>query len=237
MTNRGHEYYINNPIFVKYRPSFDWLRFKPFQYLKSVHMNERIVELPFAIQSIMSLPKGSRVLDAGCTESPLSIQLATMGYLVTGYDYRPYPYTHPNLDFVQGDLLKLPFDDEMFAAVLCVSTLEHIGVAYYDQVPSDDHSAAQVTEQLRRVLKRQGMLVLSVPYGVPAIKGHNQIYDAKTLQAVLKGFRIAEQRYFISRQKERSRCNYWEEVNEEAASRIVTGESVNGVCLVKALKA
>lgn len=236
MTNRGHEYFINNPIFVKYRPAFDWLRLKPFRYLKSVYMNERIVELPFAIQSIMSLPKGSRILDAGCTESPLSIQLATMGYLVTGYDYRPYPYTHPNLDFVQGDLLKLPFDDELFAAVLCISTLEHIGISYYDQVLSDDHSAVQVIEQLRRVLKRQGTLVLSVPYGVPEIKGHNRIYDARELESVLKGFRITEQHYFISRHKEPSRCNYWEEVDQETAGRIVTGESVNCVCLVKAEK-
>ena len=125
MPNSGHEYFINNPIFVKYRPSFDWLRLKSGRHLKSVYMNERIVELPFALHSVMSLPTGSRILDAGCTESPLSIQLAAMGYQVTGYDYRPYPYTHPNLDFVQGDLLNLPFGDETFAAALCTCLAVH----------------------------------------------------------------------------------------------------------------
>jgi len=70
------KYLINNPIFVKYKKRFDWLKMKWKPYLKSVYVNERIVEIPFAIRCLSNIPKGSRVLDLGCSESPFSLQAA-----------------------------------------------------------------------------------------------------------------------------------------------------------------
>ena len=69
-------FFINNPIFVKYKKRFDLLKFQSKQILKSVNINERIVEIPFAIQALADLQRAAKVLDLGCTESPLPLQLA-----------------------------------------------------------------------------------------------------------------------------------------------------------------
>ena len=236
MTQQDQEYFINNPIFVKYRRAFDWTRLKPFRHLKSVNMNERIVELPFALQAVMAQPRGSRVLDAGCTESPLPVQLATLGYRVTGYDFRPYPYTHPNLEFVRGDILELPFEDNAFAAVICLSTLEHIGIAYYDSVPVENHTDTRAVGELRRVLQDKGLLVLTVPYGVAKVLRHQRVYDEASLNRVLAGFHVLEQRYFASRPAAQGRCNHWVEVDQLEAGQIISEDSARCVCLVRAEK-
>ena len=80
---------INNPIFSKYRITFDFRSWKWIRYPRAVFMNERIIEVPFAIHALSALPRGSRVLDLGCTESSLPMQLAALGYQVTGFDFRP----------------------------------------------------------------------------------------------------------------------------------------------------
>ena len=123
MSDKDSTYFINNPIFLKYKTRFDLFNFRSTKYLKSVFINERIIEIPFAIACLNALPKGQKILDLGCTESTFPLQAATLGYRVTGFDFRPYPYAHPNLRFVQGDILKLPFEAEEFDAAFCRSAL------------------------------------------------------------------------------------------------------------------
>jgi 2-polyprenyl-3-methyl-5-hydroxy-6-metoxy-1,4-benzoquinol methylase len=54
--------------------------------------NERLIEWPFIFRHIDKPPK--KVLDIGCWESILSIQLAMLGYKVTGIDIQNYGYKH-----------------------------------------------------------------------------------------------------------------------------------------------
>ena len=58
-------FFINNPIFLKFKKRFNFLEWRSRTILKSVYMNERIIEIPFAIQALVSLPKGEKVLDLG----------------------------------------------------------------------------------------------------------------------------------------------------------------------------
>src|SRR2546428_9643071 len=51
---------------------------------------ERVVEIPFVVRHVPPVAN-TRILDFGCTESPLPIHLASLGYQVTGVDLRPYP--------------------------------------------------------------------------------------------------------------------------------------------------
>ena len=161
--NSGANYFINNPIFVKFKKRFDLFKFKSQQVLKSVNINERIVEIPFAIQAVAALPKRAKILDLGCTESSLPLQLAALGYSVTGFDFREYPYGHPNLTFVQGDMTKLPFDKENFDAILSISTLEHVGIGFYADPQEAQQADKKAIGEIARVLKPNGLFVLTAP--------------------------------------------------------------------------
>lgn len=237
MRESDKSYFINNPIFLKYKRRFDLFKFRSVQYLKSVVMNERIIEIPYAIGCLCALPKGSKVLDLGCTESTFSLQAATLGYRVSGFDFRKYPYVHPNLVFVQGDILKLPFGADDFDAVFCISTIEHIGLGFYNDPLAQEGADHQAMKELYRVLKRGGTLVLTVPYGTEIANNHHQVYNRDTLRRLLDGFKIQEDRYFISSDKKNgSESNYWEEAGELKAAQVVSGDLANCVCVIKAVK-
>jgi SAM-dependent methyltransferase len=230
-------YFINNPIFLKYKRHFDFAKLRYQKYLKTIFINERIVEIPFAIACLNNLPKGQKILDLGCTESTFPLQAATLGYNVTGFDFRKYPYAHPNLQFVQGDILKLPFSDEEFDAVFCISTIEHIGLGSYADPKDQGQADQKAVKEAARVLKKNGTLVLTVPYGILIPNDHHRVYNQNSLSGLLNGFKIQEQRYFINERKVHgARNNFWQEVKESGAAKISSDGSANGVCLVKALK-
>ena len=103
-------FFINHPIFLKYKRHFDWRSLKFKSSIKKVVLNERMVEIPFTIDALAGIAKASRVLDLGCMESVLSLFLAALGFQVTGFDFRQYPYQVPNFKFIQGNILDLPFE-------------------------------------------------------------------------------------------------------------------------------
>lgn len=235
MTNNTN-FFINNPIFVKFKKRFDFITLRSVPVLKSVHINERIVEIPFAIQAVSQLPKGTKVLDLGCTESPLPLQLATLGYRVTGFDFRTYPYAHPNLTFVQGDMTKLPFDNESFDVVLSISTLEHIGIGFYKDPKEIDDADKKALSEAVRVLKHNGLFILTAPYGIANRTDQQRIYDEKNLAELLSPLNIETIRYFKSHQLDQSAGNAWIEINQTDADAIVSPNATTCVCLVRAKK-
>lgn len=232
MTNdSAKNFFINNPIFVKYKKRFDLSRLKSRDVLKSVNMNERIVEIPFAIAAVAALPKGATVLDLGCTESSLPVQLAALGYAVTGFDFRPYPYQHPNLTFVQGDMTQLPFEKETFASVLSISTLEHVGIGFYADPQEVAQADKKAMAEIVRVLKPGGIFVLTAPFGVKAQTPHQRIYDQKAVEDLLAALAIKDMRYFMSATLPNADCNSWVEISQEKAGAIASPQATKCVCL------
>ncbi len=248
MSEADLSYFINNPVFVRYKTRFDLASFKPQKQLKSVYVNERIVEIPFAIYCLSALSKEQEILDLGCTESILPLYLAGLGYQVTGLDYRVYPYFHPNLKFVHGNILELPFEKESFDAVSCISTLEHIGIGFYDRVKKKEGGSPSLPlhlkietdqkalEEIWRVLKRDGMFVFSVPFGMAQMNRHQRIYDKKALDELFQKFKIEDSRFFKSATDSRHRCNYWEEIDQSLANQVKSEEKTNCVCMLRARK-
>ncbi|MGD9735439.1 MAG: class I SAM-dependent methyltransferase [Solirubrobacterales bacterium] len=100
---------------------------------------------------------GKDVLDAGCGTGYGSAILAAVAATVTGVDISAEAVEEADRrlgekgSVVQGDLRKLPFDDDSFDAVVCWETIEHI----------EDGSA--VLAELRRVLRPDGLLLVSSP--------------------------------------------------------------------------
>jgi SAM-dependent methyltransferase len=158
---------------------------------------ERIVEVPFVLQH-MTLPVGSRILEFGCCQSLVSIQLASLGYKVTGVDVEGYDLSHPNFSFLRTDFMKNQFSDESFDGVVAISAIEHAGLGFYGDISLDDGDRA-VVDEVRRILRKGGTFLLTLPYGVKARTPWYRVYDDCALRGLLSEFKIVDLRFFDGR--------------------------------------
>jgi SAM-dependent methyltransferase len=157
-------------------------------------VNERVAEIPFAFASTASLPAGGRVLDVGAGESTVSLSLATLGYRVVALDPRGSPFEHPYLEVVAKRIEDYN-PDERFDAILCISTIEHIGLPAYSLTPSPADADRRALEALGAMLSPSGILVLTVPYAETArVDDEERKYDENALATLLEGWDITERR-------------------------------------------
>ncbi|MCA9405721.1 MAG: glycosyltransferase, partial [Candidatus Omnitrophica bacterium] len=97
-------------------------------------------------------PKGS-VLDLGCGRGLLSKKIHDMGFAVTAADMKRDRFKH--LDVIQFQNVNLdqplPFDDDSFDYIFFLEVVEHLKNPY------------QVVKEISRILKPEGILILSTP--------------------------------------------------------------------------
>ena len=106
---------------------------------------------------------GDRVLDACCGTGDLALEAVRSGGAVVGLDFSERMLERarrkaPELDWLQGDLLALPFDDASFDAATV-----GFGVRNVEDIPAG-------LRELRRVLRpggRVGVLEITRPTGFP----------------------------------------------------------------------
>jgi len=179
--------WFNPPITVEHRPGEVALRY----------VNERIVEVPYAMAAAGGLPTGSRVLDVGSAESTLALSLASIGLQVTAIDSRPYPLTHPNMDVVISPIEEWEGPKKPLDAIFCISTIEHLGVGAYGQSPADPKLDRKVIELMSSWLSPKGELVLTTPYGDWSMDSFQRVYDAYHLELLLEGWSVLDRRICV----------------------------------------
>ncbi|MFH0753396.1 MAG: class I SAM-dependent methyltransferase [Candidatus Omnitrophota bacterium] len=236
MVKNTHAFDINNPVFVRTKKKFNWSRFSYDQNVKAVYINERIVELPFVIQGLALLPRNARILDVGCSESILPMQMAGLGYAVTGLDFRQYSFSFPGLQFCQSDATKMPLEEDSFDAVTCVSMLEHVGIGHYNDPLHQESGDARVVAEIARVLRKNGLFFLTVPFGVPTVGGVQRTYDAARLAGILGNFKVEEQKYFMSVRNPDCLNNHWQVCPQDRAQAVSSVDKTACVCLIRARK-
>ncbi|HXS99150.1 MAG TPA: class I SAM-dependent methyltransferase [Elusimicrobiota bacterium] len=206
-----------------------WLRLK--RRFLAPAVNERIVEMPFVLQKLASLP-GARVLDFGCSNSPLALELAAMGYRVVGADLREYGHAHPNFELLRGDFLEKDVPENSFDAVVAVSAVEHCGLEAYggDSRESGDRV---LLRKFLKVLKPGGALLLTVPFGLAGQNPGYRVYDSAGLARLIEGFEVREKRFFHGEKQAA-----WVEVPEERLRDVPSHVDglTQGVALVYAVK-
>lgn len=166
--------FFNPPIVVRYGPGD----------VEVAVVNERIVEVPFVLAAVASLPPGARILDVGADESTLSFSLASLGYQVTALDLNGYPLEHPNLTALATPLEDF-HPDEQFDAIICLSSIEHFGLGHYGPDSADLDADTRAIARLREIVRPGGLLVLTTPYGRASISDFQRVYDEPSLTALL----------------------------------------------------
>ena len=172
--------WFNEPIILEFdskgRPA--WFR-----------TSERIIEKAWVLRHLEGLDNGSKILDVGCAESLLSMELASNGFLVIGVDVRHFPLSHPNFHLIQGDVTTAPLEPCFFDAAILLSTIEHIGLGWYGD-PKGENQQEAAMAQIYRLLKPGGRLLVTVPFGRPALTPLHRIFDPPGLRKLLEKFKI-----------------------------------------------
>lgn len=186
--------------------------------------HERIVEVGYAFGALAPLEAGATILDIGAAESALSFSLASLGYAVTALDVRPYPLAHPSLESVETSILEWEHSSR-FDAVVCVSTIEHIGLGAYGDPATGDGSDHAAMRRIYELTEPGGLLVLTAPIGRAGVDELQRTYDQAGLMALLDGWRV-EDLTVVRRQDRKT----WILADEDGAG--ARGEA--GVALVTA---
>lgn len=90
---------------------------------------------------------------------------------VTDVDYvdiRPLETDLPNIKYINGSILKLPFSNDSVGSLSCLHTVEHIGLGRYGD-PLDPMGTKKACSELERVLSVGGHLYFSTPIGRPRV--------------------------------------------------------------------
>jgi hypothetical protein len=137
-----------------------------------------------------------------------------LGYKVTGLDVRPYPFSHPNFNFIQADILTWQPPVGAFDAVISISTLEHIGLGGYGD-PLNKQGDMLALEKLWQALSQGGRLYLSLPFGRPCQRRGMRIYDESGIKELVGDMEVF--RVFAKP----SRYGSWREVSSQEAGSLV----------------
>ncbi|OFW71704.1 MAG: hypothetical protein A2Y55_00400 [Actinobacteria bacterium RBG_16_68_12] len=160
--------------------------------------DERVVEIPWVLSRLRA---SGRVLEVGYAfaEPAYLAGLLRAGVELVGAD--PATREVEGMEVVEADVRELPFSDRSFAQVLLVSTLEHVGAdntVYGLAVESDGGARVEALRELRRVLRRDGSLLVTVPLGEPGDHGWFRQEDGRGWSRLYAraGFFVEEQEVY-----------------------------------------
>ena len=170
---------------------------------------------------------GARLWDAGSALNYdyLLRHRALQGRKVFVSTFAPEPlcFWQNAVLYLFEDLRCASFRDAFFDDVVCLSTLEHIGLdntAYAPGEPGDRaerDTHLQAVKEFHRTLKNRGRLLLSFPFGIRRNLGWFQVFDGAMVDQVIETFspKSITQHYFHYTEKG------WANSNREQASQAV----------------
>jgi SAM-dependent methyltransferase len=178
------------------------LRLKLLSRIRNVATG-RVVEYPWLLKNLEI--ENGRVLDVGCCYSYLSHELLRRGYAVYGVDVDPYPQRHPKLKFYQIDIRNSPFPNNFFDLIIAVSTIEHIGLGFSFeslqpfQEKMDLKGDRKAIEEMIRILKPNGKILLTLPFGEQGVTESERTYDYPHIKELLNGLNIEQMTFYVKK--------------------------------------
>lgn len=158
-----------------------------------VGIDERIIEYPWVLSRV---DEAQSILDAGSVLNvrELLAHPILLGKRLVIYTLAPEGIiSSPHVSYIYGDLRATILKSGQFDLIVCISTLEHIGMDNTLLYTSDrqyqessDSDYLLVIDELKRLLTPQGKLLITVPYGRAQKLGWLQQFDRTGLNAIEK---------------------------------------------------
>jgi Methyltransferase domain len=156
-------------------------------------LDERVVEYPW----LMAHQRGGPALDAGSTlnhDFVLDRFLPALAPLhITTLRPEASAFHERGVSYVYADLRDLPLRHRRFSTVVCVSTLEHIGMdnSRYGvgtgRADDPDAELARALSELVRVAAPGAAILITVPYGRAEDHGWFRQLDRAGVNAIASG--------------------------------------------------
>jgi SAM-dependent methyltransferase len=225
--------YLPRQIFASLRAT-KRIIFPPKPHRAAVDLSgDRDIEWSY-IASRLPVGRG-RVLDFGCGYGNMSIHAIQKGYSVLALDLLPcaFPWSHPNLETVCGDLLRLDLAEHQFDYILNCSSVEHVGLTgRYGVAAQETDGDLAAMAKMQRLLKPAGKMLMTIPCGRDAaIVPWHRVYGEERLPRLLESFEVEEQVFWTKRAD-----NRWNPATrEEALSYVPTSHPTIGAQCTYAL--
>ncbi len=174
-----------------------FLKWNPLPSGYGFRLDARVVEIPWVLAR--AAPRAGRLLDAGSSLNYDFILTAPLlsNKKITIITLSPEATClwKTGVSYVFGDLRDLDFRDEWFDTIVCISTIEHVGMdnAMYTGAVEKAHQTnpadfVLATKELNRVLKTGGALYITFPFGKYEDHGWFQQLDANLTDKLIKEF-------------------------------------------------
>lgn len=153
--------------------------------------SERLVEYDFVARNLPPRTRKAMMLDIGTGRSGLAKTVREFGkarWQVFGIDW-----SELHCD-ARMDARFMAFCDELFDQIICISTIEHVGISG----AGDRNGDGKVMGEINRILKRNGTVILSMPYGrQKKIKREHRIYDRHALANLVEPLVIDKKEFYL----------------------------------------
>ncbi len=161
-------------------------------------LDERIIEYRWVFNELRNAKKGSKILDAGSTINfPEIISRLKDNFKITIQTLYPenYCFYDQSISYHYDDLSNKLFNKNTFDVVTCISTLEHVGfnneIYNYKKfkLKKNKNNYLDVIKNFKHLLKPNGKLLLTIPFGKYKKFKNYQIFNQKMLSKIIKIFK------------------------------------------------
>lgn len=170
---------------------------KPLPEGYGFRLDARVVEIPWFLSRVAS--KTGKLLDAGSSlnyDFLLKVpDLANKTITIITLVPEVCCYWNLGISYVFGDIRRLDFRENLFNMIACISTIEHVGMdnsMYTGQADSAQGNNKKdfllAVKELERVLKPDGVLYITFPFGQYEDHGWFQQFDSRLVDLLIEAF-------------------------------------------------
>jgi len=189
--------------------------------------SERLVEYDFVSRNLLPKTADATIVEIGSGGSALAPAIRKFGktFRVLSIDLAE---RECDCD-ARMDARSTGLRESVIDHVICISTLEHVGLSCG---VCDESGDIKAMKEILRMLKQDGSAIVTIPFGSGYMRSH-RVYDRKNLSRLIKGFSVAKIEFYCYNSGKWKKCS---RAAAEKTKAIVPEQFHNAACVCLLLK-